>query len=298
MRIRERLNRFLFDMAVPAIDSTPPITRGSSDFVALSMVQKRDVLPYLLALKSFDHHMRPARVVVVADPTLDAGCRDVMRRHVPHIEFRDASEFRRDGIPKGGCWERLSAVSEYVADSYVVQLDADTVTLGPLVDVASAIADGRSFTLGTEDDQKIVSCAEISTWARGRLESDSHIQLLAESLLDGIEGADRLRYIRGCAGFAGYPKGSFDPEALVGLSRRMAAVMPDHWNKWGTEQFTSNVLVASMPGARVLPHPRYCAPHYRLDDSVFLHFIGYVRYASTLYAKLARRIAHDLRVAA
>jgi hypothetical protein len=180
-------------------------------------------------------------------------------------------------------------VSEYVAESYVVQLDADTVTLGPLADVSSAIAAGNSFTLGTEDDQTIVSCAEISTWARARLESDSHIQLLAESLLDGIDGAERLRYVRGCAGFAGYPKGSFTPETLVSLSRRMAAVMPENWDKWGTEQFTSNVLVASMPGARVLPHPRYCAPHYRLDDSVFLHFIGYVRYASTLYAQLARR---------
>ena len=67
---------------------------------------------------------------------------------------------------------------------------------------------------------------------------------------------------------------------------------------WGTEQFSSNLLVASSPGARVLPHPRYCAAHRRTGDTAFLHFIGYVRHASGLYAQLAGEIAAELSASA
>lgn len=298
MRLRERFNRVLFDWSVRSIDATPPLGKGERDVIALSMVQKRDVRPYLLALKTFFHRVRPARVVVVADPTLDESCRRVMRAHVPGIEFREAAEFRREGMPKGGCWERLSAISEYVSQSYVIQLDADTVSVGPLQDVLRAVDDRVAFTLGTDDDQSIVSCDEISAWAKARLEPDSHIQLVAESLLSQVDGADKLRYVRGCAGFAGFPKGAFDSERLVQFSRGMSRLMPDRWSTWGTEQFTSNVFVASMPGARLLPHPRYCAPHRRRDDSVFFHFIGYVRYSTGLYAQLARQLSRELRVGA
>lgn len=295
MRIGERFNRMLFNLTVRGIETTPVIRRGDLPLIALSMVQKRDVHAYLLALKSFCRHVSASRIVVVADPTLDKQCREILRRQVPHIEFRDAREFQHPSIPKGGCWERLAAISQYVSEAYVIQLDADTVTVGPLDDVTTAVRDQVAFTLGTEDDQSIVTCKEISAWARARLAPDSHIQVVAEANLADVEGAEDLRYIRGCAGFAGYPRGSFDTARLHSLSERMRRLMPDKWDLWGTEQFTSNVLVASMPGARVLPHPTYCAPHRRRADSVFLHFIGYVRYSTMLYASLARRVTRELR---
>jgi len=295
MKLQERFNRMLFNMSVRGIVDTPPVARGTCDFIALSMVQKRDVYSYLLAFKSFFRYQSPARVVIVADPTLDEGDRAVMRKQIPHIEFREAREFQRAGIPKGGCWERLCAVSEYVAEGYVVQLDADTVTTGPLPEVRAAIDDGCAFTLGTEDRQTIVPSSEISNWARDRLEPDSHIQVIAESKLAEVESEHYRKYVRGCAGFAGYPRHSFDFDRMRDFSSHMEKRMPDTWNKWGTEQFTSNVLVANMAGARVLPHPKYCAPHRRKDESVFLHFIGYVRYSTMLYANLARRVASELR---
>lgn len=298
MKLQERFNRLLFNISVKGIVDTPPAARGSRDFIALSMVQKKDVLAYLLAFKSFFRQLAPARVVIVADPTIDADDRAVLRQQIPHVEFRDAREFQRAGIPKGGCWERLCAVSEYAADGYVIQLDADTVTTGHLAEVQSAIDDGRAFTLGTEDGQTIAPSSEISNWARDRLEPDSHIQVIAESKLAEVDDEHYRKYVRGCAGFAGYPRNSFDFERMRDFSTRMQKLMPDGWNKWGTEQFTSNVLVSNMPGARVLPHPRYCAPHRRTGDSVFLHFIGYVRYRSPLYARLASRVARDLREAA
>ena len=65
MKLVERIHRARFNWEVRAIRDTAPLRPGSEDFTALSMVHHRDVLPYLLALKSFVRHMRPARVVLV-----------------------------------------------------------------------------------------------------------------------------------------------------------------------------------------------------------------------------------------
>lgn len=288
-----RWHRWQFERAVRDIANTPPQAVGSMPYMALSMVQHRDVLPYLLALKSFARFLPPAEVVVVADPTLDANDRALMREHVPHLQIREAAEFRDPGIPVGGCWERLSAISEHVKRSAIVQLDADTVALSQPADVADALRDGVSFTLGTEDRQQICSTAEMAALARAA--GGDHIQGRCEALLDRLDPEQRWSYVRGCAGFAGFAQGSFDRELLKEISARMRALIGEDWDRWGTEQFTSNLVVSSSPGGRVLPHPRYCAPHRRTSDTVFLHFIGYVRYATGYYADVSRRVSAELR---
>lgn len=297
MKIIERLHRAHFDWRVRSILRTPKVGPGRLDFTLLSMVQHKDVLPYLLALKSISRFLDPARVVVVADPTLHAADRALIRRHVPHIQFHEAAEFRRPGLPVGGCWERLSAIAQYSARSYVVQLDADTVAVTLPTDVRRAISDQVSFTLGTEDNQAISSTAEAAALANSRLDGNDQIQALAESVLDRLDPQQQYRYVRGCAGFAGFARGSLNPAQLLVVSQKMAALLPGRWSAWGTEQFTSNLLVASSPGARVLPHPRYCAPHRRTAETVFLHFIGYVRFASSMYANTTAQVVSELRLA-
>ena len=294
MALIQRFNKARFSWAVRAMLATPPLARGSVAFTALSMVHHRDVLPYLLALKSLARFLPPAQVVLIADPTIDADDRALLREHVPHIRLRDAAEFHAPGRVQGGTWERLWAIAEYAQDSYVVQLDADTVALRPLADVASAIADGVSFTLGTDDGQQIQATHDVAVWARGRLDGADHTQGLAEACLDKFDPDGRWRYVRGCSGFAGFARGSFDGARLMEVSAGMQAQLGARWSAWGTEQVTSNIIVASTPGARVLPHPRYCAPHRRNDETAFLHFIGYVRHADGLYAQTARDVAADL----
>ena len=294
MNLTERINKSRFGWAVRTMLATPPLARGRTPYTALSMVHHRDVLPYLLALKSLARFLPPSEVVLVADPTIDTADRALLRKHVPHIQVREAREFHAAGRIQGGTWERLWAISEYAQDGYVVQLDADTVTLRLPVEVAAAIADGISFTLGTEDGQRIQPTAEVGPWARGRLDGNDHVQGLAEAALDRFDPHGRWRYVRGCSGFAGFARGSFDGDRLMEASSGMQAQLGAKWSAWGTEQVTSNLIVASSPGARVLPHPRYCAPHRRTDDTVFMHFIGYVRHASSLYAKLAREVAAEL----
>lgn len=298
MKITERLHRAQFNWSVGAIRNTPPLRPGQNNFIALSMVQHRDVLPYLLALKSFARFLQPARVVLVADPTLDANDRKVLRSHVPHIEFREAAEFQREGIPKGGCWERLNAISEYAKDAYIVQLDADTVALHDMPEVRQAIQQGLSFSLGTEDVQPILSCVEAAEWAKPRLDGQDHTQLVAESKLDGFDPEGKFRYARACAGFAGFAPGSITPQLVATISNRMSELVGPQWAAWGTEQFTSNLIVCSSPGARLLPHPTYCHPGRKTSATVFLHFIGFVRYVNGLYAATARQTCKELAVAA
>lgn len=294
MRLAERFHRARFGWVVRAMRNTVPLRPGTEDFTALSMVHHRDVLPYLLALKSFAGHMRPARVVLVADPTLDPADRSLLRAHVPHIEIREAAEFQRDGIPKGGCWERLSAISHYAQRGYVVQLDADTVTLDDLAAVRQAIRDRVSFTLGTEDVQPILSCAEMAAEAQKIVDGHAGIQLLAEASLDRLDRTGRFRYARGCAGFAGFAQGAVNPDLVLEVSCRMSTILDKKWSAWGTEQFASNLLVCSSPGGRLLPHPDYCAPTRLTPKTVFLHFIGFIRFRDGLYARTAQRLSREL----
>jgi hypothetical protein len=296
MKISERFYKAHFKWAVKSILSTPPMQPGKDDFIVLSMVQHVDVLPYLLSLKSFGRYLKPKTVVVVADPTISQNDRTLLKTHVPHIEIRDASDFQRDGIPRGGCWERLSAISEYARDKYVVQLDADTVALTDLLEVRQAINDKVSFTLGTEDVQPIITCADAAEWAKPRLDGKDHPQLVAEANLNRFDPTGKFRYARGCAGFAGFAPGTISPAQVQEISSRMSELVGPLWSAWGTEQFASNLIVCSSNMARVLPHPAYCSPGLRTKATVFLHFIGFARYRTALYASLAKKVSKDLSI--
>ena len=66
MKLAERFHRARFDWEVRSILKTPLLQPGKENFIALSMVQHRGVLPYLLALKSSTRFLRLRRVVLIA----------------------------------------------------------------------------------------------------------------------------------------------------------------------------------------------------------------------------------------
>lgn len=294
MNLIERFNRFRFERALRTVANTPAIQCTAEGPTLLSMVHHRDVLPYLLAVKSFNRFIPPSQVVVVMDPTITEEDQQILRRHVPGIELRHAEDYREEGIPQGGCWERLIAISEYVADSYVIQLDADTVTLRDIPEIRDAVRTGTSFVLATEDNQDFVSCSDIALWAERRLASGEHVQILAESRLGQFKDHERLRYVRGCAGFSGFACGSLSRDKLREFSSVMSSLLGDRWSQWGTEQFASNFMVANSPLARVLPHPKYCHPGRETAETVFLHFIGYVRFITGRYAQVTHEVCASL----
>ncbi len=62
------------------------------------------------------------------------------------IEFHALADCHEPGLPTGGTWERLIAIARLSRSHYVIQLDADTLAMGPLAEVAAAVRDGRAFT--------------------------------------------------------------------------------------------------------------------------------------------------------
>jgi hypothetical protein len=287
----------LYQRGIADITATAPLQPGALPYTLLSMVQHRDVLPYLVALKSFHTQLPAQRVVVVCDPSITPADRALMLQHVQHLVLRDADEFTHPQLLRGGTWERLYAISEYACHGYVVQLDADTVTLGPVPEVRSAIEQGHGFVIGECEGQTTETLDTTARRARPWLappSSSTHIQAIVEADIDEAGLPDGVRYVRGCSGFTGFPQDPGMREQLLAFSARMQQRHGARWADWGTEQITSNFLVANAKGTRVLPFPRYATPDASVSDTCFLHFIGYLRFIDRRYEKLSRRVIANM----
>ncbi len=197
----------------------------------------------------------------------------------------------------GGCWERLHALATYAANDYVVQLDADTVTLTALPEVEAAIQSRIGFVLngflpGDDDDDEPATC--ISSIERASNYAQRwptiHIQALAEQQLShaGLN-PNRDSYVRGCAGFTGFPPDPSLVGHLVKFSDRMRQQLGPRWREWGTEQVASNYLVANAAGTQLLPMPKYSAPGNSLNRHSFVHFIGATRFNNRNYEKAVKQ---------
>lgn len=292
-RVIQRLKRDYFrgkyHRAARQVLATRPLERGTLPFMLLSMVHQRDVHSYLVAVKSFTHFLNPSRIVVVCDPSIDANDRAVLKQHVPHVEFRPAHEFVHPDIPRGGCWERLFAISEFVQDTYVVQLDADTLTVQPVPEVLEAILGGNGFVLGERPDTPVRSLQATRENALPWMGPGAHIQGIAETEMVNVGLPENARYIRGCAGFTGFPPSAAMRDTLIDFSRRMTAKLGDDWKRWGTEQVTSNYLVSNAPGTKPLPFPKYGTPDCATMDTSFFHFIGSMRFINSKYEVTSRQ---------
>lgn len=288
-RLRRDYFRRQYHRAARQVLVTRPLERGTLPFVLLSMVQQRDVHSYLVAVKSFSHFLNPKRILVVCDPSIDAGDCALVKQHIPHVEFRPAHEFVHPDIPRGGCWERLFAISELVPDTYVVQLDADTLTIQPVPEVLDAILSGNGFVLGEMPDTPVRSLPATRENALPWIEPGAHIQAFAETEMVNAGLPTQARYIRGCAGFTGFPRSAAMRETMLDFSRRMSARLGDGWQRWGTEQVTSNYLVSNASGTRPLPFPKYGTPDCATMETAFFHFIGSMRFINNKYEVTSRR---------
>lgn len=290
-RLRRDYYRWLYQKASRGILNTGPLKPGATPFILLSMVQKRDVVPYLVALKSFVEYATPQRIVVVCDPSIDEADRKVLCAHVPHIELRAAHEFTHPDIPRGGTWERLLAICDYVREGYVVQLDADTITEDMPREVLQAISRRIGFVLGEEKEQKLINLATTSANAKADEWGQLHIQGYSEACMAEVGLPANALYVRGCSGFTGFPASCSMREDLLHFSSCMAAkIGMQRWSSWGTEQVTSNYLVANAPGTQVLPYPQYGTPDVMTDNTVFIHFIGSMRFVSNKYEATSRKV--------
>lgn len=246
---------------------------------------------YLAAVKSFARQVPPSTVHVVNDGSLTPEDRALLARHVPGVQFHALEDCREPGLPIGGTWERLTAIAHLSQTHYVIQLDADTLTRGPIDEVAVAALTNRAFTIGTWNGQTIETACERAEKTRARNASLTHVQMQAEAHFDRLNEAATLKYTRGCSGFAGFPAGPGKLELMHSLSSQMQQIIGDKWHEWGSEQVMSNLVVANQPDAQVLPHPDYTdCEKIQPDITRFVHFIGTCRFRDGRYADMVNSL--------
>ena len=272
-------------------DSAPVVCDPASAVVVVSQAYHPDMTMYLLAAKSFARHVRP-RGFVVVDDGLTEEDRSVLTKHLGVVSFIERRCVPTNGLPEGGCWERLLTLAAQNRDHYAVQLDADTLTLARPTEVLACIEQRRSFTLGTPGGTVAIPLQQASRYAQQR--RDDQVQSLAECALESLDTTGQLRYVRGCAGFTGFAPGYLDVERIREFSQRMEALIgKDKWHRWGSEQVTSNFFAANAPDGLVLPVDTYpfWGPGVDIDRAVFAHFFGTFRFSGGMYARKGAEVA-------
>lgn len=299
-RIRYIFFKQLFDVFTASIHKTKKHTEfdESSELVILTMVQSKDIAMYLIAIKSFLRFITPNKVIVVCDKNVTDTDKITLKEHIQKIELYDVENFRNGRLPIGGTWERLTAISHFSKNYYVIQMDADTLTLCNPVDVINAIQQKAPFILGTDKfwDQKL-TLSEMSRIAKSWVfEGSHHIQVFCESELNTLYDTTNYKYyIRGCSGFAGFPQKSISPDVLIHISSIFYDKLGKRWEEWGTEQFASNLILSNLKDVIILPLVKYTTPDNFNGENTFLHFIGYLRFNNFLYQKLAVNFIKNLK---
>ena len=297
-RALRKLRELHFNRAARAVLTTAPVRAADDGVVIFSMIGTKVVLPYLVAAKSLHARLGRGRFAILDDGTLTAADRRLLDWHLDQPERRAINAVEVGACPRGGCWERLLTLLELRRDNYVIQLDSDTVTLGPVDDILAAIDQGRDFTLrGEESSIWLPLDAFGSDFAA--LPDSAHIQVKIEALMPEVASTvgGLTHYVRGCAGFAGFARGGFDrrlAEAFsVAAGARLGAA---DWAQWGSEQVMSNVFIANEGEPLLLPYDRYLNFWNEpiTPAAAFVHFVGTFRYHGGAYAVAARQALTSL----
>jgi hypothetical protein len=290
--LKDKLNRYRFSEACKKIFITPPVIATTHEPVAvLTQLQHKDVILFLIAIKTFAKQVPLSKVFIINDGSLNNDDIVTLRKHIPIADFYDANQFSDPLCPTGGCWERLLAIANFIDQFYIIQLDSDTLTLSTLNEVNNHIKTNTGFVIGTWDKQEIEPMNAASELIKKNVDPtiDLHVQMFAEARFSKLDGSENLRYVRGCAGFSGFPRESFNKQFIIDFSQKMENEIGSKWRTWGSEQVMSNVVVANLDKADVLPHPKYSdCNSMKLPYTCFIHFIGDCRFTRSIYAKLAQ----------
>jgi hypothetical protein len=298
-RAKRAVARAWFNWNAQALLRNPPLSCSDPSLTLVTMLCHGETVMYLLAVTSFCQQLgRVPRIVILDDGSLTADDREKLTRHLPGVRILRFQDVPAAACPKKNCWERLLLISDLVADSYVVQLDSDTLTLGPIDQVVSCIEENLSFTLLGDGSYPGIETLGAACERYGSNQS-SMVQGICERSFNQLAERQSLFYVRGNAGFTGFARGSFDRSRVVFFSDLMRGIASGTWDQWGSEQVASNLIVANTPGAQILPFPRYLShwahPDVNYEKASFIHFIGPHRFANGLYVRSSRRALAGLK---
>ncbi|WP_137680087.1 hypothetical protein [Aurantiacibacter suaedae] len=297
-RIVRRLRERRFPRQIAGILATPPITARDDGLVLFSMIGTRVLLPYLVAAKSLHAQLNAGRFVILDDGTLTGRDKELLAHHCDNPRIIPIASVDTAPCPRGGTWERLLTILDLRRDNYVIQFDSDTVTTGKVPEVAQSIAANRTFTIRGDEEAEILPVAEIARRHRGQ--PTEHVQAALEARIDKLALASLAdpHYVRGCSGFAGFAREAAGRALAVEFSQGAEALLGRaKWSEWGSEQVTSNFVVANAENALLLPYDRYMN---FWDEGIpadvrFIHFIGTCRFHRGAYAAACRKVIAELR---
>lgn len=298
-RVMHEIQRLQFNASIAGIWDASPIRCAADGPTVLTMLSSRDVNMYLLAVKSLARFCAPRRVIVLDDGSLTDDLKGKLGQQVRGIEFVDIRSVDLGRCQAGGTWERLCLIGAISADEYVMQMDADVLCLRHPEQLIETINARRAFTMpGDLDGSRIVTALQAADLA-DKLQGTG-FQLRLERQLRTLSDAATFRYVRGCSAIAGFPPGSISLSAIETVHAKLEQVLGrDQWLTWGSEQITSNVLVANCQGAVVLDGAEYCSyfpegTQFQFSAASMIHFIGTHRFERGLYQRLAKQVLREL----
>jgi len=281
-----------------SILKTAPLKyEGSDKVVVVSMVGHNTLFMYLLAIKSFMKFFGYGNIEAIDDGSLTPEDRQILNSHIPGISISNANDVDTHDCPTYISWKRLFRVRELAESSYVIQLDSDTVSVGNLVEVHNNAKNNRGFVIGSNKWATGVDVTFlkniVSQW------KSTHVQARAEQCFHKIEHfKDGTEYLRGCAGFAGYPKGFASIDDIRKLSKSIQEHVGDDWMQWGSEQTTTLCLISKQKESSILTWPEY--QNYGFpetseptDSMNFIHFIGTNRFNDSEYCRLMKKFIDE-----
>lgn len=301
-KIRQKIHQHQCENQLSEILTTPPAHYvPSDDLVVFSMIGKKYLSAYLVAVKSFLYWFNQASVHILNDGSLQDEEIKLLKHHVPGIQISHISEVEVGVMPRGGCWERIIKLIELSQSSYVIQLDSDIVVNGPISEIYNFVKNQSSFTIGNPRWSEPSPIDYIANVAKQW--NSTHVQTAAEIAMPSLPlFKDKpFKMIRGCAGFAGFPKGAVSRQALEEFSMQMEmALGKKKWAEWGSEQVASNYLVSSCDNAQVLKWPQYQnyahpISNEPLSTACVVHFMGTNRYDHGEYRRMAKKLITSLR---
>ncbi|MFV0448238.1 MAG: hypothetical protein ACK5MF_07220 [Vibrio sp.] len=291
-KILQKIEGYRFSATVKKINTTMPIEYVYDERVTiLSMVGHNAVSMYLVAIKSFMNQFGYGSIEVINDGSLTASDINLLQHHVPRLAISQAQEVNTYNCPSYISWKRLFRIVELVKTSYVIQLDSDIVVTGPMLEINSKVQKNSGFVIGSNQWSEPVDTeylhAIIKQW------TSKHVQPSAELHFKDLNFfKPNIKYLRGCAGFCGYPRQSFNENDIIQLSLEIEEkIGKDKWKQWGSEQVTTLCLISKSFESSVLPWPKY--QNYRFPETnepqssmALIHFIGTNRFTSSCYRTL------------
>lgn len=291
-RIRKQVKTHRFEWATRDVHATPPLAVIAAPWTIVSMVAKGDAQMYLISMKAFYRRLGRGKLVAIIDRDMPRASLDILSEHFIGIEFAILEDIDTGSCQRGGTWERLVYLLDRARGEYTIQVDCDTLAFSDdLREIAFCAENNLPFTMS--DGWPLVTMNAASETARSI--RSNYIGIASERTFERYPGCDRLLYVRGSSGLAGFAKGGFDRARIEEFHARMETIMGARWREWGTEQCASNFAVANSPNPVILPYPSYSSffPAGPREEAKFLHFIGSHRFEEDFFARHAQ---HEIAV--